>query len=565
MTSPALVLGPLLRHVDSTSATVWVETDRPCAVEIAQCVAHTFNVGGHHYALVTVTGLAPGSSVPYRVSLDDRVVWPQPGSKYPPSRIRTHSPDDGSAFRIVFGSCRHVVPLSPRVRRRLGGDALDAYAVRMARQPESEWADALLLLGDQVYADETSPQTREWLRQRRDTHKPPKLGVADFEECTRLYHESWSDPDVRWLMSTVPTSMIFDDHDVHDDWNTSRAWRERMAAQPWWAERIRGALVSYWVYQHVGNLGPKELSADELFGRVQRIGATEDALPLLREFADHADAEVDGAKPTRWSYRRDFGPVRLLVIDTRCGRILDGRRLMISDDEFEWVADAARGHYRHLLVGSSLPWLLPDALHAFESANEVSCELPGWRGKLAEEIRKLFDLEHWSSFNVSFDRLANLLRRIASGEHTGRAPSTIDVLSGDVHHSYVARARFEEEVGSQVWQLTCSPVHNAVPRPFRLAFRIAWTTAAKWWGHRWARRRAVPPPTLRWERTGGPYFRNQVGVLTLTGDDAELTFLSALPDQDPASVALAGDLRGPGLRPANGPTGQTGLYTSRPP
>ena len=36
-----------------------------------------------------------------------------------------------------------------------------------------------------------------------------------------LYRESWSDPDIRWLLSTVPTTMIFDDHDVNDDWNIS--------------------------------------------------------------------------------------------------------------------------------------------------------------------------------------------------------------------------------------------------------------------------------------------------------------------------------------------------------
>ena len=31
---PVLLLGPLLRHVDPVSATVWVETDRACTVEV---------------------------------------------------------------------------------------------------------------------------------------------------------------------------------------------------------------------------------------------------------------------------------------------------------------------------------------------------------------------------------------------------------------------------------------------------------------------------------------------------------------------------------------------------
>ena len=51
---PVLLLGPLLRHVDPVSATVRVETDRPCVVDVLGRRARTFCVGGHHYALVVV-------------------------------------------------------------------------------------------------------------------------------------------------------------------------------------------------------------------------------------------------------------------------------------------------------------------------------------------------------------------------------------------------------------------------------------------------------------------------------------------------------------------------------
>ena len=107
-----------------------------------------------------------------------------------------------------------------------------------------------------MYVDEDSPETREFIRARRDTSLPPGEEVADFEEYTRLYWESWGDPVIRWLFSTVGVAMIFDDHDVHDDWNTSIAWLEEMRAKPWWDERIESGLSSYWVYQHIGNLRP---------------------------------------------------------------------------------------------------------------------------------------------------------------------------------------------------------------------------------------------------------------------------------------------------------------------
>ena len=47
------------------------------------------------------------------------------------------------------------------------------------------------------------------------------------------------------------------------------------------------------------------------------------------------------------------------------------------------------------------------------------------------------------------------------------------VLSGDVHHAYIARPEYGDDVRAPVYQLTCSPLHNRVPLPMRLAFRGA--------------------------------------------------------------------------------------------
>jgi len=527
-----LLLGPLLRHVDATSATIWVETDGPCEVDVAGATARTFEISGHHYALVVLGGLEPGRSTPYEVRLDGDVVWPEPSSTepssgLPPSRIRTLSPGD-PRFRLVFGSCR-----KPREQDALGADALAAYAHRMATLDEAEWPESLLLLGDQVYADETTDATRAWLAGRRDTRRPPGGEVADFEEYCHLYFEAWRDPAVRWLLSTVPTSMIFDDHDVRDDWNTSHAWREEMARKPWWPERIRGALVSYWVYQHLGNLGPRELAEDDVYQRVSTSGV--DNAKLLRAFADQADQEADGAKGTRWSYRRDFGPVRLLVIDSRAGRILaGGKRSMIGDDEFRWIEDQAGGEFDHLLIGTSLPWLLPTALSDAQSVNERLCARPGRTGRIAEWFRQLADLEHWPSFRASFDRLAKLIARVAD-----EGAASVSVLSGDVHHAYVARARFGEQPAAPVHQLTCSPMHNTVPWYMNRLFRAGWSRRLTRLTGRLARRTGVPPAPLTWSCVSGPHFGNAVMTLDVDGRTARATLLQ--PDGD----ALA---EGPSIR-----------------
>ena len=99
-----------------------------------------------------------------------------------------------------------------------------------------EWPDALILLGDQLYADELTPDEQRRVNRRRSSAPPaqqaaPPDEVVSFAEYERLYRHSWGDPEIRWLMSTVPTAMIFDDHDIRDDWNTSASWRVEVNAE----------------------------------------------------------------------------------------------------------------------------------------------------------------------------------------------------------------------------------------------------------------------------------------------------------------------------------------------
>ena len=512
----------MLRHVGRTDATVWVETDAPCEVEVLGTRERTWTVAGHHYALVVVTDLEPGSTLAYEVHLDGQRAWPPPAGDRPASVIRTLGED--RSLRVVFGSCRYGRAAVTLDDPHFELDALVCFARRLAGEDQQRWPDALLLLGDQVYADETSQATRRRIGAKRDITHGAKDQVADFEEYTWLYLESWTDPDVRWLLSTVPTSMIFDDHDVRDDWNTSHQWREDMRGTSWWQERITGGLSSYWVYQHIGNLSPDQLATSELFQQVRSHDA--DAEPLLREFAAAADREADGAKGARWSFRRDFGRTRLLVIDSRCGRILaDGARSMVSEAEFAWIVEQVGGDYDHLLLGTSLPWLLPRALHDLEAWNEemATGNHGRRRARWAERLRRAADLEHWAAFGRSFEALASLLAAVATGQRSPSAPpASVCVLSGDVHHAYAAQAQYPDTTLSQVFQLTCSPLHNFVPAAMKLAFRSAWSAAAERCASAVLRLTGpVPRPSLSWKRLCGPSFGNQIATLLIDGRRVE--------------------------------------------
>jgi hypothetical protein len=528
--APVLVLGPLLRYVGETAATIWVETDRGCQVEILGRRARTFEVAGHHYALVVLDGLRPGAEYEYQVALDGTVRWPEAGSGFPPSVVRTVDP--ARPLRLAFGSCRIAELRAPRRSRARarhdaehGADALGDYALDLRETPHERWPDVMLMIGDQVYADEVGPATRQFIRARRDLTEPPGDQVADFAEYCFLYREAWSEASVRWLLSAVPTAMIFDDHDVHDDWNTSAAWVREFRAKPWWQARISGAYMSYWIYQHLGNLSPDELGQDELWRQVQQPG---DAAAVLRDFAVRAERQPGSV---RWSFRRSFGRVRVVVIDSRSGRVLSGgRRLMVSEPEWRWVTESVSGDWEHVVLASSLPVLLPPGIHALEAWNEAVCG-GAWGKRLArlgERVRQGADLEHWAAFGASFTAFERLLTGLATGAH-GQPPASVTVLGGDIHHSYLAtvdlpRAADPPGATSAVYQAVCSPIHNRLPDSLRRGQELTTSWAGELAGRALARLAGVARPELRWRITRGPWFHNMLGVLEFEGRGARIRF-----------------------------------------
>ena len=523
-----LILGPLVRYVSDCEATVWVETDASCEVEVLGRKQRTFSVDDHHYALVCIEGLEPGSQNEYEVALDGERAWPEPASDYPPSMICTLEP--GGKTDLVFASCRVALPHEPPYTSRKDEDecgreidVLFVLARQMLENDRSDFPEAILMLGDQVYADEVPPRVGEFIEGRREgsEDEAPANEVADFEEYTRLYYEAWGEPTIRWLLSTVSSSMIFDDHDMHDDWNISRSWVEDMRSLPWWHDRITGGFMSYWVYQHLGNLSPSELAEDETYQEV--LAADVDATKLVREFAIRADREEAG---TRWSYYRDIGSTRVIMMDSRGGRCLTPeRRSIFDDDEWSWIVDHATGDFDHLVIGTSLPFLLGQGMHFVEAWNEAVCA-GAWGGPAAqvgEKIRRALDLEHWAAFEMSFKRLTRLLEEVGSGKR-GTPPASIVIASGDVHHAYLAEMAFKRSAGvrSPVYQAVCSPMRNPLSENERRAIRFGASPAGHAIARAIARSARVEDPDVRWRFCEGPWFNNQVATLKLRGRKASM-------------------------------------------
>src|SRR5699024_441207 len=121
---PEILVGPVVRYLDRTGATVWAEVSRPWRGRSRpggrEAVAASCGVHGHRFALRHPPGLESGAEPPYQVELDGETVWPLDPDR--PSVTRTPRPD--TPVRLSFGSCRRGENQTPEALRTIGADAL---------------------------------------------------------------------------------------------------------------------------------------------------------------------------------------------------------------------------------------------------------------------------------------------------------------------------------------------------------------------------------------------------------------------------------------------------------
>jgi len=221
------------------------------------------------------------------------------------SGFRTGTGDRGASRSFVMGSCRYLA-------RLFGGTWLDARGDRifesMLRQIESEGrsTDALLMLGDQIYADELGFLFPDTL----------------LDDYLKRYREAFGQENIRRLMSRVPTYMMLDDHEIEDGWPGSASPKDLRVRYP-------AAIHAYLTYQ---------ASHSPLFA-VKGHG-------------------IDGVPEKIW-YRFHDGCCDFFVMDVRTERLFgeEGENLrIVSAAQMEalksWLVD---GSGRVKLVATSVP------------------------------------------------------------------------------------------------------------------------------------------------------------------------------------------------------------------
>ncbi|HYN17266.1 MAG TPA: hypothetical protein VEY96_04160, partial [Actinomycetes bacterium] len=129
-------------------------------------------------------------------------------------------------------------------------------------------------------------------------------------------------PRVRRALANIATYMIFDDHDVTDDWNLHRRWHEHVHRRPLGRRMVQNALAAYAVFQGWGN-EPGQFTADRPGGRLLQAliawdGQEGPACEQLR--ARLGLPSADASAPVRWDYQVDTPSFQAIVLDTRTQR-----------------------------------------------------------------------------------------------------------------------------------------------------------------------------------------------------------------------------------------------------
>ncbi|NUT85727.1 alkaline phosphatase family protein [Pseudomonas corrugata] len=132
---------------------------------------------------------------------------PEPLQQWPVDihRLRTPHAEAGTPHAYIVGSCRYLritagAPSTPEL-----GDRTFAGIQRIVDQANPP-ISGVLMAGDQVYLDDLNIVAPD----------------RTYKDILFKYRTVFSQPHISKLMSTVPTYMILDDHEIEDNWPANR-------------------------------------------------------------------------------------------------------------------------------------------------------------------------------------------------------------------------------------------------------------------------------------------------------------------------------------------------------
>jgi len=309
--------------------------------------------------------------------------------------------------------------------------------------------------------------------ERRDAWKKDrkKSLVKQLKEMSKLIETI---PLIARVMANTPTYMIFDDHEITDDWNISQRWQNQVLSKSLGRDIIRNGLMAYTVFQDWGNqpaeyiatsLSPKSKLIKKISDYGTRIANSSQLNNLRSQIVNPIEAHFgmgDSDGDIDWHYKVDCGPTQAIVLDTRTQRLfpsLNSPPGLIKPASIDQQVPATKpfGNAPFTFVVSAAPYF---GIQSFEEliqpmASSIVGMTTGSKtdpGLLAGQLK--FDFEAWGMNKTSFQ---SLLERLANLEN-------VIVLSGDVHYGFSSVMDLWEgndnAPKARIVQLTASSLKN---------------------------------------------------------------------------------------------------------
>jgi hypothetical protein len=417
------------------------------------------------------------------------------------------SPDNQRA-NIAFGSCRKPHDDGPDAFIQLDSTIRDQFS-----DPEKR-PHVLFLGGDQIYADDvnddvlvaaksiaklhdlgeilpgqTSPTDAQTDRRRfvqglGFTSDKCENHLLSFGEYVAMYGLVWNRQNwksltgrnetvldfvrnldsVRRVLANTPTYMIFDDHDVTDDWFITNEWKSKVLSAAGGVRVIANALGAYVLFQGWGN-DPTRMPHREIKSIIEDQTSE---LPAPRP-ASAFDRYLLNRPLGFWEFLAPTSPVSLFL-DTRTQRAGSSFPITLKSDK-SWSASKLE------VSNKNMPFVLvaPGPVFNFPPIDQAQPLAVALQGPYT------WDFESWYSNPENYRKLFEFLR--------SRQITKVLIVGGDVHYSYTALfsiANKEKYLGDpgayQIdgLQITCSGLKNSTGKMWPTDTRTAAFITKPW-------------------------------------------------------------------------------------
>ena len=434
-----LLVGPLLGLESDTLYTVCFRTDRSVRqaqvhfdgqAVAAQAVGETSS-GTVWRAEHALTLQDAPQQIRYTIHLDGQSAYNQDGAEW-----SFHVPGRTEKPRLLYASCNGFSSPDLAVKTErpyiLWGKIRKFQLAEMAKvaagEPGTPYA-LMLLGGDQLYADEMwtqVPSLRKWSHERQETKLRTKASPTLLNQLDRfyddLYQRCWSKPELSLMLATIPSVMMWDDHDIFDGWGS-----------------YPEALQQCAVYQAIYGVARRYFELFQIRSRANRA--------LLDRDAPH------------YAWRLRFRDYHILALDNRAERT---RRQVMSEGQWRLLIDELdqRTGAGDLLVMSGVPVVYRDF-----ALTETTFGATPWEEELTDDLK-----DHWRAREHQGERarlIMRLLDNLAKRQQMG--PARTVILSGDVHLGCLGViSDRRQEPARKIHQLVSSGIVHPAPS------RIQW-------------------------------------------------------------------------------------------